>query len=86
MPTGAVDVARMSEAICGGGASRFPDVIDARTARSSAPIINATSSVAFARHTGVDRSYLNEVESGKWPLPPSIIDALNLRVVYVPVG
>jgi hypothetical protein len=39
---------------------------------------------AFSRQTGVERSHLNLVLNGRRPLSPSIIDALNLRVVYVP--
>jgi DNA-binding phage protein len=38
---------------------------------------------AFARETGVERTYLNRVLIGKKPPGgPSILDALNLRIVY----
>jgi transcriptional regulator with XRE-family HTH domain len=47
---------------------------------------SAGSQSAFARQTGVDRAYLNMVLNGKRRPSTSIIAALNLRVVYVPVG
>ena len=41
---------------------------------------------AFARQYGLQRTYLNKVLRGKKPPGgPSILDALNLRIVYVPV-
>ena len=41
---------------------------------------------AFARQHGVERTYLNLVLNGKKPPgPPSILRALNLRIVYAPV-
>ena len=40
----------------------------------------------FARQTGVDRTQLNMVLRGKRPPSPSIIDALDLRIVYTPDG
>jgi DNA-binding phage protein len=42
---------------------------------------------AFERETGVERTYLNKVLNGKKPpSAPSILDALNLRIVYTPTG
>jgi DNA-binding phage protein len=42
---------------------------------------------AFERETGVARTYLNRVLKGKKPpSAPSILDALNLRIVYRPTG
>jgi hypothetical protein len=43
----------------------------------------AGGQVAFAHETGVDRAHLNMVLNGKRPPTWSIIDALNLGVVYV---
>jgi DNA-binding phage protein len=40
---------------------------------------------AFARETGLDRTHLNHVLTGKRLPSWSIIDALNLGVVYVPL-
>jgi DNA-binding transcriptional regulator YdaS (Cro superfamily) len=45
---------------------------------------SAGSQAAFSRQ-GVERTHLNLVLSGRRPLSPSIIDALNLRIVYLPV-
>jgi hypothetical protein len=39
---------------------------------------------AFARQTGVDRARLNKVLNGMKPPALSILDALNLRIVYAP--
>ena len=39
---------------------------------------------AFARQTGVDRAHLNRVLKGMRPPTLSILDALNLRIVYAP--
>jgi DNA-binding transcriptional regulator YdaS (Cro superfamily) len=40
----------------------------------------------FARQHGLQRTYLNHVLNGrKPPGGPSILDALNLRIVYAPV-
>jgi len=39
---------------------------------------------AFARQTGVDRAHLNKVLNGMKPPALSILDALNLRIVYAP--
>jgi hypothetical protein len=47
---------------------------------------SAGGQIAFSKKTGVERSRLNMVLNGKRRLSPSIIDALNLRVVYAPVG
>ena len=48
---------------------------------------SAGSQTAFARITGVDRTYLNQVLKGKKPITaPSILDVLNLRIVYAPDG
>jgi DNA-binding phage protein len=41
---------------------------------------------AFARQTGLDRSHLNFVLAGKRLPSWSIIDTLNLGVVYVALG
>jgi hypothetical protein len=46
---------------------------------------SAGSQIAFSRQ-GVERSHLNLVLNGRRPLSPSVIDALNLRIVYAPVG
>jgi|HubBroStandDraft_6_1064221.scaffolds.fasta_scaffold60312_4 hypothetical protein len=46
---------------------------------------SAGGQIAFSKKTGVERSHLNMVLNGKRRLSPSIIDALNLRVVYAPV-
>jgi hypothetical protein len=41
---------------------------------------------AFAKQSGIDRTYLNTVLKGrKPPSGPSILDALNLRIVYASV-
>jgi hypothetical protein len=47
---------------------------------------SAGGQIAFSKQTGIERSHLNMVLNGKRRLSPSIIDALNLRVVYAPVG
>ena len=47
---------------------------------------SAGGQVAFSKQTGIERTHLNMVLNGKRPLSPSIIDALNLRVVYAPIG
>ena len=48
---------------------------------------SAGSQTAFARMTGVDRTYLNQVLNGKKPITAqSILDVLNLRIVYAPGG
>jgi hypothetical protein len=52
----------------------------------SSRVKSAGGQSAFARQYGLERTYLNRVLSGK--KPPrwrSILDALNLRIVYVPV-
>ena len=49
-------------------------------------IRSAGGQTAFARQIGVDRTYLNKVLNRKKGLPQSILDALNLRIVYAPVG
>jgi hypothetical protein len=41
---------------------------------------------AFARQTGIDRTHLNHTLTGKRLPSWSIIDALDLGVVYVPLG
>ena len=46
---------------------------------------SAGGQIAFSKTTGVERSHLNMVLNGRRRLSPSIIDALNLRVVYAPV-
>ena len=51
-----------------------------------ARVKSAGGQIAFSKQTGVERSHLNMVLNGKRRLSPSIIDALNLRVVYVPTG
>jgi DNA-binding phage protein len=38
---------------------------------------------AFARHHGINRSYLNMVLRGKRPMGHAVADALGLRIVYV---
>ena len=38
---------------------------------------------AFARHSGVNRTYLNSVLSGKEPVYDTIAEALGLRRVYI---
>jgi transcriptional regulator with XRE-family HTH domain len=48
-----------------------------------ATVKSAESQSAFARRMGVDRSNLNLVLNGKRLPSPSIIKALNLRIVYV---
>jgi len=45
---------------------------------------SAGGQVAFSRQ-GVERTHLNKVLNRRRPLSPSIIDALNLSVVYIPV-
>jgi DNA-binding phage protein len=45
----------------------------------------AGGQVAFAHQIGVDRTHLNRVLTGKRLPSWSIIDALNLGVVYVPL-
>ena len=51
-----------------------------------ASVKSAGGQIAFSKQAGVERSHLNMVLNGKRRLSPSIIDALNLRVVYSPVG
>ena len=51
-----------------------------------ARVKSAGGQIAFSKLTGVERSHLNMVLNGKRRLSPSIIDALNLRVVYAPIG
>jgi hypothetical protein len=41
---------------------------------------------AFSRQSGLDRTQLSMVLNGRRPVSPSIIKALNLRIVYAPVG
>jgi DNA-binding phage protein len=41
---------------------------------------------AFAGQTGIDRTHLNHTLTGKRLPSWSIVDALNLGVVYVPLG
>jgi len=41
--------------------------------------------VAFARRHRVERTFLNKVLNGARGIPPSILDLLNLRVVYTPI-
>ena len=36
---------------------------------------------AWARRSGVDRTYVNQVLRGKRPIPPTIIQALKLKKV-----
>ena len=38
---------------------------------------------AFARHSGVNRTYLNRVLNGKAPVYDTIAEALGLRRVYI---
>ena len=38
---------------------------------------------AFARHSGVNRTYLNRVLSGKEPVYDTIAEALGLRRAYI---
>jgi hypothetical protein len=45
----------------------------------------AGGQVAFARQHQVERTFLNKVLNGTRGLPPSILDLLNLRVVYAPI-
>jgi hypothetical protein len=49
-------------------------------------IKSAGGQVAFAKRMGLDRTHMNMVLKGKRHLSPSIIAALDLRVVYAPVG
>jgi hypothetical protein len=41
------------------------------------------SQIAFAKHYGINRTYLNMVLSGKRPLGDAITEALGLRKMYV---
>src|SRR6516225_11167544 len=41
------------------------------------------SQVAFAKHHGINRSYLNMVLRGKRPMGNAVADALGLRIVYI---
>jgi len=50
-----------------------------------ARVKSAGGQIAFSKQTGVERSHLNMVLNGRRPLSPSILDALNLRIVYAPV-
>ena len=50
-----------------------------------ARIKSAGGQIAFAKRMGLDRSHMNMVLNGKRHLSPSIIAALDLRVVYAPV-
>jgi len=40
--------------------------------------------VAFSKQMGVERTYLNTVLNGRKGIGPSIMEALNLRIVYAP--
>jgi DNA-binding phage protein len=42
------------------------------------------SQTAFARHHGIERSFLNQILNGKSPLPGAVLKALGLRKVYAP--
>lgn len=44
----------------------------------------AGGQVAWSKKTGVSRIVLNKALTGRRPLTPSIIAALNLRVVFTP--
>jgi hypothetical protein len=41
------------------------------------------SQTAFAKHHGLNRSYLNMVLRGKRPMGHAVADALGLRIVYI---
>jgi len=41
------------------------------------------SQIAFAKHHGINRTYLNMVLSGKRPVGDAIAEALGLHKVYV---
>jgi hypothetical protein len=47
---------------------------------------SAGGQVAFAKQMSMERTGLNKVLNGKRPPSPIIIAALDLRIVYVPVG
>jgi DNA-binding phage protein len=51
-----------------------------------ARVKSAGGQTAFSKKTGVERSHLNTVLNGRRPLTSSILNALNLRIVYAPVG
>ena len=51
-----------------------------------ARVKSAGSQVAFSRVTGVSREHLNKVLHGKRAFGPTILEVLNLRIVYAPVG
>jgi DNA-binding phage protein len=44
----------------------------------------AGSQSAWARKTGIDRTFLNKVLTGQKSLSQKVIKALKLRTVYVP--
>jgi DNA-binding phage protein len=52
----------------------------------NARVKSAGGQTAFARRTGVNRTNLNQALHSKKPITPTILAALNLRVVYAPVG
>jgi hypothetical protein len=41
------------------------------------------SQIAFAKHHGINRTYLNMVLSGKTPVGDAVAEALGLHKVYV---
>lgn len=49
-----------------------------------AAVNKAGSQKAFAKQSGLDRAQVNGVLHGRRPVSESIIEALRLRVVYVP--
>jgi hypothetical protein len=55
-----------------------------RRCDSLAPFASRTSGnqAAFARNAGVDRATINKILSGRAPLQPKILRALNVRMVF----
>jgi hypothetical protein len=46
-------------------------------------IADEGSQIAFAKHHGINRTYLNMVLSGKRPVGDAVADILGLRKVYI---
>jgi DNA-binding phage protein len=68
--------------------SRIVRVLDDKDVveRLRSIVKRAGGQTAFARQTGVDRTYLNHLLTGKRLPTSSILRALNLGIVYVALG
>jgi len=64
--------------------SRLVHVLDDKEVieRLHSSVKRAGGQSAFARQTGIERSHLNMVLNGKRPPTRSVLDVLNLQIVY----